>query len=509
MDAVLPLRLLPTMPMLAESLMQAGWRCEMVISDEAQSYRSIRLYHRNQKLQKDVLYLLRPTETAFPFDDYSYLSAAAHPGRANHLVCPDHPDEEILDQLLEVFSQFRLWEESIDMLLYRNASLQELCELAGQLLENPVCIHDDWFVMMAMTAEYSQLMEPEYWMSSTKGFIPRAVVEDFQNDSDYLETYSHHDAQIWNHTENRKSLYVNLWDGTVYKGRLLVAQKNRDFRHRDFLLAEVLTQRAVLLLRRKQLGEENIHQNMDTIVFALLQGRQPEPVDLAHLLNMLNWQKTDRFLCLRLKPQQNGSTPMTEHMLHSDLFQVFPESYILLDNQEQSVVWNLSRLSVSVSQIRHRLAPICRDYCLYAGISSPVTGIRDLNAAYYQAGVALDQAFRLRSEKWILAFSECAMSHIVKTLSPPLTPSHLIAPELVRLMDFDRENSTPYFETLRSYLLHERDIPRTSEALIIHRTTLLYRLKKIQSLIHMNLEDPWQRLYLTLSLWILKNENNP
>lgn len=507
MDMTCPLRLLPTLPMLEEILTQAGWACEMVLAEQRQSYRGIRLYHRRQELQKDVLYLLRPEESDFPFDEFSYLSSGPHPGRANHLICPGRADEEILDQLLEIFSQFQSWEDTIDLLLYRSASLQELCELGGKLLENPVCIHDDWFVMMAMTTEYAQLMEPEFWTSSTKGFIPRAVVEDFQNDSEYLETYSHHDAQIWQHTQNRNSLYVNLWDGSVYKGRLLVAQWNRDFLHRDFLLAEVLTQRAVWLLRRKQPGEEIVHQNMDTIVFSLLQGQQPDPQDLAHLLNMLNWKKTDRFLCLRLKPQQNDSTDLAVHMLHSDLFQAFSGGYILLVNQEQCVIWNLSQLSDSVSRIHHLLAPLCRDYCLYAGISSPVTGIRELNAAYYQAGVALEQTFRLRSEKWILTFPECALDHLVRSLPSPLTPGHLISPELSRLMDYDREKGTQYFDTLRTYLLQERDIPRTSEALIIHRTTLLYRLKKIQSLLRLDLEDPWQRLYLMLSLWILENQS--
>lgn len=505
MDTSQPIRPLPTMPMLADFLTQAGWSFDMHLSDPHRSYRGVRLYHRQQTLQNDVLYLLRPTESDFPFDQYSYLSTADHPGQANHLICPEHPDEEILDQLLEAFSQFQSWEDSINLLLYRNASLQELCELGSQMLENPVCIHDDWFVMMAMTADFSQIMEPEYLTTSAKGFIPRAVVEDFQADSDYLETYAHHDAQIWSVPEKgHYSLYVNLWDGPMYKGRLLVARKNRDFKAQDFLLAEVLTQRAVFLLRRKQLGEESIHQNMDTIVFALLQGRQQEPADLAHLLNMLHWQKDDQFLCLRIKSQQGGSSTVAEHMLHSDLFRCFPSSYILLGGQEQSVVLNLTRTPTPISQVRHQLAPLCRDYCLYAGISSPVTGIQELHAAYYQAGAALDQAFRLRSEKWTLSFSECTMEHILNTLPPPLTPSHLIAPELAGLMAYDKENGTPYFDTLREYLLNERDIPRTSQALIIHRTTLLYRLKKIQSLIHVNLEDPWQRLYLMLSLWILE-----
>ena len=511
MDDIRPLRLLPTLPMLVESLNAAGWNCEMVLSDEQQSYRGIRLYHPKQLLQKDVLYLLRPGETGFPCDSYSWLSAVPRAGKANHLICPQRPDEEILDQLLEVFSQFQSWEDAIDLLLYRNASLQELCELGAQLLENPVCIHDDWFVMMAISPEFVQIMEPEYLMSSAKGFVPRAVVEDFQYDSDYLETYTHYDARIWCAPEKQHySLYVNLWDGPVYKGRLLVARKNREFLHRDFLLAEALTQRAVQLLRRKQPGTEVLHQNMDDIVFALLQGKQPEPSDLDQLLNMLHWQRPDRMLCIRLKLQQGDITSMTEHMLHSDLFRVLPNSYILLGGQEQCVILDLDQNPLPFSQLRHQLAPLCRDYCLYAGISSPVAGIRELHAAYYQAGAALAQAQRLRSEKWILSFSECALDHVVKTLPQPLMPAHLVSPELSALQDYDSIHGTPYFETLRAYLLYERSIPKTSEALIVHRTTLLYRLEKIQSLIRIDLEDPWQRLYLMLSLWILDmNEKKP
>jgi len=505
----LRLQLRPTMPMLAESLAQVGWQCDRMISDPTQSYRGVRLYHRQQSLHKDVLYLLRPTETAFPVDTYSYLSAGEIPGQANHLICPEYPDEVILDQLLEVFSQFQNWENAIDSLLYRNASLQELCELGSTLLENPVCIHDDWFVMMAITPDFAEMMEPEYWVSSAKGFVPRAIVEDFQDDHDYLETYVHHEAKVWHVPEkHQKTLYVNLWNGPIYKGRLLVARKNRRFLQRDFLLAEALAQRAVMLLKHKQLGYENVQQNMDEIVFALLEGRQIGTKDLRYLADILHWQNTDRFACVRIKPQQNA-TSMLEHTLHSDLFHCFPESYVLLDRQAQCVVINLTHRSTTLEEIPHLLSPLCRDYCLYAGISSPVNGIRELNIAYLQAGEALEQVFRLRSDKWIMNFSSSCIDYIVKNTPPPLTSAHLVAPELTALIEYDREKGTQYFETFREYLLQERDIPRTSEKLIIHRTTLLYRLKKIQSLIHVNLEDPWQRLCLMLSFWILDHSNNP
>ena len=508
MDSIGLLGMLPTMPMIVEAFQEAGWECRGEIRDPRQSYRSIRLYHGQRELQPDVLYLLRPTESRFPVGEYSYLSAVPIAGAANHFCCPGQPDEKILDFVLELFSEFQQWERMIDQLVYRKASLQELCQLGARLLENPVCIHDDWFMMIAMSQGLEQVMPPEYIASSGKGFIPRMILDDFRYDSEYLETYAYRNARIWKSGEDAPvSLYVNLWDGTVYQGRLLVIQHNRPFKQSDFILAEVLTQRAMSLLHQQHLGERQSMKSMDDTIYNLIQGGQLDPADLNQLMNMLNWKKDDRFLCIRIRNQQSDGKVVMEHVLHSDLFRIFPKGYILFAGHEQCVILNLSHEPMHTALIRHRLAPLCRDYCLYAGISSPVSDIRDLYLAYYQSNVALEQAFRLRSEKWIIAFSECAMEHILEKIDSDLPAWTLVSPELLSVVEHDRMRGTQYFETLRAYLLNERDIPKTAETLIIHRTTLLYRLKKINSLLNVDLEDPWKRLYLTLSLWILEKEN--
>ena len=64
-------------------------------------------------------------------------------------------------------------------------------------------------------------------------------------------------------------------------------------------------------------------------------------------------------------------------------------------------------------------------------------------------------------------------------------------------------------ETLWAYLLHERSIPRTAEALIIHRTTLTYRLGKLEELWNLNLDDSDTRLYLLLSFRMLEAGREP
>ena len=503
MDSRQLLQFLPTMEMICEAFEPKGLDCRFVISDKNLHYRGVRVYHPGQSVQRDLLYLLNRPEADFPVDTCAYASAWDIPGEANHLCCPDLTGEDLLNFLLEFFSQCQQIQYRVDQVVFHNLGVQSLCDLGEELLENPVCIHDDWFIMTAMSQSMETIMAPEYVASSTKGFVPRVIVEDFKQDSDYLETYAFRGAKIWEGTGGApSSLYVNLWDATVYQGRLLVIQSNRPFRHRDFLLAEVLAQGAVFLLGRKQLGGQRQYQSMDDIVFTLLQGNQPEPSDLNQLLTTLHWSQSDQFLCARLKSQQTPAATILEHVLHSDLFQMFPGSYILFTGHEQCLVVNMTRQPMSASQLRHQLAPLCRDYCLYAGVSSPVSGLRELNLAYYEADVALNRAFHMRSEKWIVFFSECVLTHILNNLPAPLQPEHLISPTLRVLRRHDQEKGTQYFETLRVYLLQERNVPRTAQALIIHRTTLLYRLEKIRALIQTDLEDPGQRLYLLLSFWI-------
>lgn len=506
MEQVQPLRCLPTMEMVADALLQAGISCVSAVRNKKKAYRGVRLYSGQKELQQDLIYLLTRPEVDFPGDTYAYVSTADIPGGADHLYCPGSGGEFLLDCLLEYFASCQEAQFSIDQLVFRGDGLQELCRLGETLLDNPVCIHDDWFIMTAMSPGIRDVMMPEYVASSAKGFVPRAIVEDFKHDSDYLETYTHREAHIWNGTEGApSSLYVNLWDGAVYRGRLLVIRQARDFRRRDFLLAELLAQRAMSLLERQNLGQ---YQGMDGIMYKLLSGEMPDSADLDRLLKALRWDPSDQFLCARVRPQEASEVSLLDHALHSELFQIFPGSYILLSDGEQCLILNLTRENLSPAQLHHQLAPVCRDYCLYAGISSPAAGLRDLHLAYCQAEAALDRAFQLRSEKWILYFSDCAMDYLLNSVAPPLLPQHLVFPGLLALADHDREKGTQYFETLRAYLLHERDIPKTAQALIIHRTTLLYRLKKIEPLLGVDLDDPWQRLYLTLSLWILERQDD-
>lgn len=482
----------PDMETILEELQREGIDCRLAGEGDGTRFVGVRRLRPGMALERGTLYMME--------------DGCGVPG-GPRILCPGAGREALLDALMAMFQRFQAQERQLDELVYRNAGLRELCEAGAALLENPICIHDDWFVMIARSAELPEVLPPDYIMASSREFIPRIIIDDFKDDSEYLETYGYREARLWEASPNQPPcLYMNLREGEIYRGRLLVVRHHRDFRRADYRLTELLAQRALQLLNRKRLGVDRPHRSADDIVYDLLEGRDVPARDAGELTRMLGWNQDDPALCIRMRSQQPSDSILMAHALHSELFRAFPQGYILFSDTQQCVVLNLSREEGSLADIRHRLAPLCRDYCLYAGLSAPVTGIREWTVAWREAGYALEKAFALRSDRWLMPFPECALDSLLDSIQPPIRPIHLVAPELLALMAHDAAHDTRYFETLRAYLLLERDIPRTAERLIIHRTTLLYRLRKIRELVPVNLDDPWKRLYLIFSLKILKRE---
>ena len=125
---------------------------------------------------------------------------------------------------------------------------------------------------------------------------------------------------------------------------------------------------------------------------------------------------------------------------------------------------------------------------------------------YVQASTALQVGKRREPSRWIHHFNQIALPYILEQTIRKL-PAYMICHE--RLLDLkykDEANQTRLYETTRCYLEHHQNIARTSEALFIHRSTLLYRLEKIRDILKTDFSDPDELLYLLLSFHLMDME---
>ena len=83
----------------------------------------------------------------------------------------------------------------------------------------------------------------------------------------------------------------------------------------------------------------------------------------------------------------------------------------------------------------------------------------------------------------------------------------LVSPELRRLAVHDREKGTQYCETLYHYLTCCHSLIKTSNALYTHRTTVLYRIRRLQEDFLIPLEDPSLHADLLLGVSLILFES--
>ncbi|MBQ4046403.1 MAG: helix-turn-helix domain-containing protein, partial [Lachnospiraceae bacterium] len=127
-----------------------------------------------------------------------------------------------------------------------------------------------------------------------------------------------------------------------------------------------------------------------------------------------------------------------------------------------------------------------------------------------QAEISLEYCLKFNDSRWYISFSDIALDYILDTACPKQDLRYIGAPELYELMAFDRINQSELFKTLHVYLNNDRNTVKTSKDLYIGRSTLFYRLRKIQEITGLDqerLSSPDLNLYLRLSFYLLERSN--
>ena len=501
-----PRQLALSLQLIADALDDRLWAFSVHSRDQARFY-SFRVFTRGESPEPGVLYILPAECGAFPRDKLPYVAVGEQPGGAEHICVYDRDLLETVNELSRIFQRFRRFEAELNWILTHGGSLSDLCVTGISYLQNPVYIHDSSFAILALPCHVEGMLELDYNEKTEKYFIPLWLVEDFKFNEGYQDTLHRRKASIWDTSQypyHMRSLYVNIWDVNYYRARLLVNELHTALRPGDYLLAEYLAEYALQILRRDDMSAGEHHQDLAGTFKSLIVSGEADRRDLHYLLATLGWSETDRFLLSKLQSQNQETGITSINVLRSSLSAVFPGTFICFFEQQLYIIADMAASRLDPTALRSRLSPFLRDSLMYAGISLPVENILHLNTACVQADWALDRAFRMRGHQWCVNFEDCALEYLISRIETPTPIPLYLSPVPRFLQQYDREHGSQYFLTLKSFLQNERSIPRTAAALIVHRTTLLYRLEKIIALTRLDLDDEAVRLYLLLSFRLME-----
>ena len=496
--------------MVADWLDEHQWKHQLYHPDEAPALTRCLLFYGQQTLQKDTLYVIpEGAEQDFPADSFRYITTTALQGNAPHIRSVKCSFPELLNAAMAVFSHYTDFERELSNTISSGGTLSQLCCVASRYFANPVYVHDNMFCVLGQSDGLDGHFE--FSEKTKKPHIPLWLINEYKFDEVYRDSLSAQQAALWKNDlgeTNTRSLYVNLREGNTYLGRLLIDEKDTAIRPGQFRAAEYFGDYVLLWLKNQALSNQQMHYSYEHLFIDLLENGKTDEQELRTILGILNWKPEDRYLCLKLQEQNSGDLVHPDLAVNSRLSSLLSHHVSFQYQHKLCVILNLSVSGLDLGELRQRLAPLIRDSCLYAGISNPIDGINALRLGFIQADIALEYITGTDSSDWMVLFASCALNYIRQSACKQL-PARMVAhPLLLDLMEYDRTQGTQYYNTLRVYLLCERNIPATAAALIIHRTTLTYRLGKILELTHLNLDNANLRMYLLLSFQLLDQDGN-
>jgi PucR family transcriptional regulator, purine catabolism regulatory protein len=156
----------------------------------------------------------------------------------------------------------------------------------------------------------------------------------------------------------------------------------------------------------------------------------------------------------------------------------------------------------------HRLASDLRLECTGAvgteqvlvGVGRPKPGIGGVRASYREADQALTMGLRLFGGGRVVGFGDLGLYRLLYALQGHPELREFYDDQVRTLVEYDRRTGAGLMRTLEAFFRCHGSPTEMAGLLHLHRNTVLYRLRRIEEIGRLRLDDPETRLNLHLCL---------
>lgn len=161
-----------------------------------------------------------------------------------------------------------------------------------------------------------------------------------------------------------------------------------------------------------------------------------------------------------------------------------------------------------IDTIENRIKPIYPQLIISWGIGIYKTDYSHFNKAYLDAKISLEFGRNENKPGFRYIYHNTSTYRLLSILLNDNETLEIVNSILGNLVEYDKENGLDLITTFKSYMENKGNVSQTARALHLHRQSLLYRLKRIEEITQMSIEnsDDIFLLELCMRLWDKKND---
>jgi hypothetical protein len=430
------------------------------------------------------------------------------PASVNILFLENDNTEAVCAKLQNYFNtqcEISLFSEGLLDILSSEGGIQSMIDYSYRAFQNPIAVFDAGFNLVAANWDEAKKLNFGQDLMENKGFSEKEFK--MANSRNHIhKRVQKSEAPIMAH--NPEIGYDQLLCAIDTKkdlGHIVVSAVNRSLNPIDSQLLQVLKK-----CIDQQLKKDAFIRNMkgfhyESFLKDLLDGKIATGKSFLDRLDYVCRDFFGNMYCMVIETARSSGTVNTYHIRNS-VESHFPNSKTLMYNGQIISILSMPEKQLLQKNHLNAAVKICKENELYAGLSNCFRNIIEICEYYKQALRAIELGICTADHPNLFSYEDHYLEHVKNIFVQKESSKTFCCPKMKILLNYDQKHNSELAYTLYMYLINERSIAMASVSMNMHRNSLVYRIKKINSLIGDDYESYRERQYLILS-YELTNED--
>ncbi len=405
--------------------------------------------------------------------------------------------EQLVSQQYTLLKRSDHIHQTLVQIVLEGGGLQDLAKALAQLVNRSVTIEDPELNVLA-SAEFGEV-DPARQQSIRRGGTP-AFIREFVREQGILDRLNQSlkptkVRAFPEHGMTKERIVAPIVVERKVYGYLWLIATDEPLDESDTMTIE----RAAIVAALIMLKEDAIRQTearLQADVISQLLSDEPHSLALADKANRLglDLQQAQRVMLLHLPVDTLPSLRMADKL--RPLIRQYTTRAIL-----QPLGGNFILILPDEVDEEHLAASLVSTFNgLKIGIGNIAPTLMDLSESYRQAKEALEVGEALSAAESVFRFADLGFLHWLYLLPTKAGNGNRYADQVRLLATEERAERAQLLRTLEIFLDYGGNAAETARELKIHRNTLAYRIKQIETLCSVSLNDPQVRVNLQIAI---------
>lgn len=405
------------------------------------------------------------------------------------------------NKLLDYWEEMRVWDQEMDRILYSRGRLQDFFDVSEKYFSSGLLMWDKSFDVQAYSG-VERVGNPILEEILEKKYFPKGVIENIIR-KNLLDVTVGNDTTRFiesNMTQTRQNLLVRhfcrngfrLYSVAYFlKGSIHPGERERLENFFDHIITFLDNSEGIL--------EDEYHRSVDIFFRDILSGGISTPREIEEKAQAFHIGADKKYLCYVLRLDEYSKTKA--RYLVNYLTGIMPTEHTFEYNHEVVFIKDVNTYNCvelgRVSSFEH-LLKTSKAYC---GISSTFDRLLQIPDAYKQAEAAIRLGRLMEKEEGCIYFyKNYYYYHMLEIVHHEIDLRMMYNKRLEVVLEDDRKHNSNNFRILEVFLEKNLSVSDTAAELFLHRNSIVYRVKKLEQILHIDFgsNEAVQRLYFSL-----------